>query len=103
MPAPHGTVFVIGGGVFAVGLVGEDGMVGDGVCAGARDLAEEETLEAESAGTLELAFLLVVDVDEVELTGTARETCRGVTQEAAHNRRTKGIEEENETRAGGKT
>lgn len=68
--APDGTVFPVGGGVFAFRLVGHDAVVGDGIGAGAGDFAVEEAEPA--ALCLEDGFLLVVDVENVEGAGDAR-------------------------------
>jgi hypothetical protein len=52
-------------------LIGEDGVVGDSVGAGASNLAEEEATE--TAVAFDRGFLLVVCVDEIELAGAVRE------------------------------
>jgi hypothetical protein len=91
-PTPDGAVFVVGGGVFAIGLIGEDGMVGDGVGAGAGDLSEKEALKA--ADGFQFPLLLVVDVEEIELTGAIVKLFGDAAEQAAHHGGAKGIEEE---------
>jgi len=98
-PAPDGAVFVIRGGVFAIGLICEDGMVGDGVGAGAGDLAEEEA--AETAMVFKLGFLLVVGVEEIEMAGAVLKVLGNVLEQAAQDGFAKGVEKEEQARAGG--
>lgn len=91
-PAPNGAVLVIRGGVFAVGLIGEYDVVGDGVGARAGDLAEEEASEA--AKSFDLGFLLVVHIEKIELAGAVREIPGDALEQATQDGFAEGIEEE---------
>src|SRR5579863_2493285 len=93
-PAPDGTVLVVGGGVFSVRLVGEDGVVGDGVGPRAGDLAKEESLEA--TRRFELGFLLVVDVEQIELARAVCELLGDAFEQAAQDGCAEGVEEKEE-------
>lgn len=67
-------------------------MVGDGIGAGAGDLAEKKTPKATSA--LEFAFLLVVDVEQVELARAIGKFAGEAFEQAAQDGRTEWIEQE---------
>jgi hypothetical protein len=90
-PAPNGAVLVIRGGVFAIGLIGEYGMVGDGVSPRAGDLAEEQA--SETAVAFDLGFLLIVGIEKIELAGAVREVPGDALEQAAQDGFAKGIEE----------
>jgi len=74
-------------------------VIGDGVGTGARYLAKEETPPA--ALGFQFAFLLVVDVEDVDRAGTGGEGLAPAMEQATHDRRAEGIEEEDEQRAFG--
>ena len=72
-------------------------MIGEGVCTGAADRAAEEA--GESGAAVELAALLVVDVEDVELAGACGEVAGPHGGETAEDRRAEGIEEEGDAGA----
>lgn len=67
-------------------------MVGNGVGAGAGDLAEKKTSEATRA--FELAFLLIIDVEQVEFAGAISKLAGDALEQAAQDGRTERVEEE---------
>jgi hypothetical protein len=73
-------------------LIGKDGVVGDGVGAGAGNLAEEEA--PETAGSFDLDFLLIVGVDKIELAGAIREVPGDAQEKPAQDGFAKGVEKE---------
>lgn len=89
-PTPDGAVLVIRGGILAVGLIGEYGVVGDSVGTGAGNLALEETPKTTVAS--DLGFLLVVGVEEIELAGAVREVPGDALEQAAHDSFAKRVE-----------
>jgi len=91
---------VVGGGVFAVGLVGEDFVVGYGVGAGARDFSEVEALEF--GVDFQDALGLVVDVKDVEPGGVGGQLPGPGVEESLHHGFAKGVEEEGQAGAGRK-
>jgi len=98
--APDGAVFPVGRGVFTLGLVGHNLVIGDGVCAGTWNLPELET--AKSWDGFENMFLLVVDVKQVELSGELRCGLLPGFEQAAHDGGAKRVEKEDNDRAGRK-
>lgn len=81
--------------------MGEDAVIGQRVGAGAIDFAEKEANETAGAHLLEFAFLLVVDVEDVELAGAAGACFGGGLEPAAEDGCAEGIEEKGDARAGG--
>jgi len=94
-PAPDGAVFVIGGGIFSVGLVGHDFVIGDSVGARTAHLAKEKACE--SRLQLNGALLFVVHVEKIEFSGSVRKSACNMLEQSAHRRFTEGVEEEGET------
>lgn len=76
-------------------------MIGQSVGAGAIDFAEKEADETAGAHLLEFAFLLVVDVEDVELAGAAGACFGRGLEPAAEDGCAEGIEEKRDARAGG--
>ena len=61
---------MVGGCVFAVGLVGHDGMIGNRVLTRSFDLAQKKPTE--TALSLQDAFLLVVYIEQIQLSRATR-------------------------------
>jgi len=94
-PAPDGAIFVIRGGVFAVGLIGEDGVVCNRISAGTSNLSKEQATKTNTP--FELAFLLVIYVEEIKLAAAIREILGDAYEQTAQDRCAKRIEEKEQT------
>ncbi len=92
---------MVGGSIFAIGLVGHDFVVGDGVGAGATDLAEKEPLESRLA--FDHVILLMIHVEEVKLAGSFRKNMGKTREQAAHYGGAEGIEEKKQAWSRGKS
>ncbi len=73
-------------------------MIGDNVGMGAAHLPLEQA--GESGMLFKDVLLFVVDVEQVELTGTAGKVARPKSEDAAQHGRAEGVEKEGEARAG---
>jgi hypothetical protein len=76
-------------------LIGEDGVVCDRVGAGAGDLAKKKAVE--TAVAFKLAFLLVIDVEEINLAAPIRQILGDAYEQTAQDRCAKRIEKEEQT------
>ena len=95
-PPPDGAVFEVCRHVFGAPLVGHDPVIGDGVGTRAPHLALEDAREAR--GQTDGAFLLVVDVEQIEMArGTIHPRGQSA-QQPTHDGLTERVEEKEEAR-----
>ena len=87
--------------VLAIWLVRKDGSVCACILSRAQDLAKKQP--PKTTATLQFAFLFVVDIKKIQFSAAIGKRLREAGQEAAHDRRSKGIEEKDEARTGRKS
>lgn len=97
-PSVDGAILPSGRSIFCAGLTLEDGAIGDGIRMRAPDGAVKKPLEFRLAS--EHAFLLVVDIQDVQLCRAFGAGQSPGAHETAQHRGAKGIEEKNQAGAG---
>lgn len=97
-PAIDRAILIICGGILAVGLIGKDFVVGDGIGARAADLAAKQPRK--TLLLLKNVFLLVIDIEQVERANLQLEGFTPLLEHPLHHGWAKGIEKEGQAWSG---